>query len=80
MSQPDINDLLSPDAPLVALMSIQKNTLLKDMTKEQLTELLANVKRLAESPASLSGKLTQESKTRAPSAKKAAIKNILDNL
>lgn len=59
MENPSENPLL-PDAPIVALLSLDGNPLLKDMPLDKIKELLARVKTLAQQPVSLSAAVAKE--------------------
>lgn len=54
---------LAPDAPIIHLLSIGSNPLVKDMKLEDLVAHLEKVKALAQSPAALGSILTREAKT-----------------
>lgn len=81
---PDPNlDPLSPDAPIVALMSLSTNPLLKDLQPDdpQLRELVSRLRNLATSPQALSSKLESEKPTRArKQSESARRKALLDEL
>lgn len=77
MSQPDapVNPL-SPDAPLVELLSVKDNPLLVDMTEEELTAYVKKLRQMATTPQTLSAKISSESgaiKSKRTSSKRAAI-------
>lgn len=71
---------LTPDAPLEALMSLSGNPLLKDMSTDQLRDLLAHVKKLSQQPASLSAAVAKEAGARKSSSAAAERKAKLDLL
>jgi hypothetical protein len=72
---------LSHDAPILHLLSLRHNPLLKDMSTDELTAHLARIKSLVQSPPSLTAELKKEAAGRTKSPTKAAArKNILDNL
>jgi hypothetical protein len=74
-------DPLAPDAPLIHLLSIKHNPLVKDMTNEQLTELVKKLRTHALSAPSLSAKLQDESDRIKPRNNKSAKrKALLDSL
>jgi hypothetical protein len=55
---------LSPDAPIYHLLSIRDNPMVKDMTTEQLQELVKRMRTLAQSSQTMSAALNKESRTR----------------
>jgi hypothetical protein len=55
---------LSPDAPIHHLLSIRDNPMVKDMTTEQLQELVKRMRTLAQSSQTMSAALNKESRTR----------------
>jgi len=55
---------LDPDAPIVHLLSIKDNPMVKDMTTEQLQALVKRMRTVAQSPQTMSSALQKESKTR----------------
>lgn len=71
---------MQPDAPLIALMSLKHNTLLKDMTTEQLTEHLARIRAAATQAVTLKAELTRESEAKKPRKQNSQVKNFLDSL
>lgn len=77
----DVIDPLSPDAPLIHLLSIKHNPLVKDMSSDQLAELVKKLRTFAASAATLSAKLQTESDAIKPrntkSAKRKALLNSL---
>ncbi len=75
------NPYLAPDAPIVALMSLTGNPLIKDMSTDELTALLQRVKSLEKQAPTLHAQLTNEA-TRAGkgNSKSAKLKNILADL
>jgi hypothetical protein len=62
MNEP--NDPLAPDAPIHHLLSIKENPLVKDMTTQQLQELVKRMRTMAQSPQTMTSALQRESKTR----------------
>lgn len=54
-------DPLSPDAPISHLLSLQHNPMLKDMSDDQLMELVKRLRTLATSAPTMSAKLNSES-------------------
>ena len=63
-NQDNPNDALAPDAPIYHLLSIRENPLVKDMSTEQLQELVKRMRTMAQSPQTLTSTLQRESKTR----------------
>lgn len=53
-------DPLSPDAPIVALMSVSSNPLLATATPEEVQALVKRLRTLVQSPQALSAKLDSE--------------------
>lgn len=74
-------DPLSPDAPIVALMSLSSNPMLATATEEEVRALVQRLRQLSTSPQALTAKLETESpkRERKPS-KAAALKSKLDML
>jgi hypothetical protein len=64
MNNDQPNDPLAPDAPIYHLLSIRENPLVKDMTMEQLQELVKRMRTMSQSPQTLTSALQRESKTR----------------
>lgn len=79
MENPSQN-LLAPDAPIVALLSLGANPLLTSMSTEELKAHLARVKSLAQQPATLNSQLLKEDKKPRSGAAAAKRKEILDSL
>lgn len=72
---------LAPDAPLIHLLSIKHNPLVKDMSPEQLAELVRKLRTHATSAPTLSAKLQSESDSIKPrNTKSAKRKAMLDAL
>jgi hypothetical protein len=79
MSEPV--DPLAPDAPLIHLLSIKHNPLVKDMSNEQLADLVKKLRTHAASAPTLSAKLQDESdKIKPRNTKSAKRKAMLDAL
>jgi hypothetical protein len=55
---------LAPDAPIHHLLSIRDNPMVKDMTTEQLQELVKRMRTLAQSSQTMSATLQKESRAR----------------
>lgn len=73
-----MNDPIAPDAPLVQLLSLKHNPLLKDMSDEDLSALVTRLKTVVQQPVTLKAELAREAKPRSPL--KAAQREFLDNL
>jgi uncharacterized protein YktB (UPF0637 family) len=76
-------DPLAPDAPIYHLLSIRDNPMVKDMSTEQLQELVKRMRAVAQSPQTMTSALQRESKTRKARPKtEAELKRqaILDSL
>jgi hypothetical protein len=74
---------LAPDAPIHHLLSIRDNPMVKDMTTEQLQELVKRMRTMATSPQTMSAALNKESKTRKArplTPEQQRRKDILDSL
>lgn len=63
-STPAVFNPLAPDAPIAQLLSISTNPQVKDMSDDQLNQLVQRVKTLAVSPQTLSAKLQTEGRAR----------------
>lgn len=83
---PNELDPLSPDAPIMQLLSLQHNPLLKEATDEQLRETVTKLRTMASTPMVLTKKLNndaaplKERKARPMSAEALKKKNFLDSL
>ena len=74
-------DPLAADAPIHHLLSLKHNPMTKDMTTEQLTELVKRCRTLAASPQTLTSALQKESGRKRPLSPEAAKrKAILDSI
>jgi hypothetical protein len=81
MDNPEVLNPLDPDAPIYHLLSIKDNPLVKDMTTEQLQELVKRMRTLAQSPQTMTSSLQKESRTRKPmTEKQIKRKALLDSL
>ena len=67
LENPTFNPL-SPDAPLVHLLSLRHNPLLAQMSQDQLTELVKKLRTHATSPPTLTAKLKADAQTLDPKA------------
>lgn len=75
MENPTPDGPLAPDAPIIHLLSLSHNKLLKDYSTEELAALLRQTKELAQQPQTLAAKLNREAgpKSNSLAAKKKAI-------
>ena len=62
----DTNDPFSSDAPIINLLSIQHNPLVKDMTTEQLNQLIQRLRTVATSPQTMTSVLQNDSRRKRP--------------
>jgi hypothetical protein len=62
----EVIDPLAPDAPIHHLLSLKHNPRLKDMTRDQLHDLVKKIRALATSAPTMSSKLQSESSRRKP--------------
>jgi hypothetical protein len=62
----EVIDPLAPDAPIHHLLSLKHNPRLKDMSREQLFDLVKKIRSLATSAPTMSSKLQSESSKRKP--------------
>jgi hypothetical protein len=83
MSLSESLDPLAPDAPIHQLLSIKHNKLLKDLSIEELTAKVTELRTLATSAPTLTAKLQRESDTIAKKPRNVAAakrKALLDEI
>lgn len=79
----EMDDPLSPDAPIHHLLSIAKNPRILTMSNDELVKLVQKIRTLSTSPQTMSAKLQSESKgrkTKPLTAEQLRRKEILDTL
>ena len=78
------DELLAPDAPIIHLLSLRGNPMIKDMSIDELTAHLDRVRKLASQAPTLSAQLTSEAKAAgkgtnsAAAVRKAKLNALLD--
>lgn len=74
-------DPFSPEAPIHQLLSIKDNPMVKDMTTQQLQELVKRMRTVAQSPQTMTAALQKESRARKPkTAEQIKRQAIIDSL
>lgn len=74
-------DPFSPDAPIHHYLSIKHNPKVKDMTTEQLNQLITKIRTIATSPQTMTSVLQNDAKRRRPMTEaQRRRKEILDTL
>lgn len=74
-------DPFSPDAPIDHYLSISKNPRVKDMTTEQLNQLITRLRAIATSPQTMTAVLQNDAKRRRPMTEaQRKRKELLDSL
>lgn len=63
-----MNNPLATDAPIAALLSLSDNPKIGEMSTEELTAYLAELRRLHQQPMVLAAKVSREAKPRTPRA------------
>jgi len=72
---------LDPDAPIHQLLSVRFNPMVKDMSTEQLNELIKRIRATATSPQTLTASLQRDSKRSRPMTEaQRKRKELLDSL
>jgi hypothetical protein len=82
-STSEVDDPLSPDAPIHHLLSVSKNPRIATMSNDELVKLVQKLRTLAASPQTMSAKIQSESKGRKSkplTAEQLRRKEILDSL
>lgn len=71
---------LDPDAPIINLLSVRHNPMVKDMSNEQLTALITKLRTVATSPQTMSATIQRESRKRPMTEAQRKRKELLDSL
>jgi hypothetical protein len=72
---------LDPDAPIIQLLSVMHNPMVKDMSDSQLNDLIKKLRVMATSPQTMTSTLQGEAKRRRPMTEaQRKRKEILDSL
>ena len=77
---PDDFDPLDSEAPISHLLSVRHNPRVKDMTTQQLTDLITKLRTVATSPQTMTATISRDAKRRPMTEAQRKRKELLDSI